>query len=283
MVSPSYKLALCAAVLSLNLQCARQPGALDAPQQTDAAQEQDDSMTDKQSEPIVTKGRATLIRFPDYWAGSEARGESKFLAPLWYEIRKASNSPERELLFAGMTTDGYWGEIYADRTGEKPKDSWYSINLYAVSLDDTSRVRAASKQEWDSAEKVSLRPKQVFPNSLDDSKLEAFDYRGRKYPKAGEHWGGALLSPGGRWLAVYSYSGEKTQGNFLGGDTPREGGVYWDVYDVNTGEKVLSWHAESVYGPGVLKEGAVWVGEEYFVMPLSSALQECVIGILSDQ
>lgn len=230
--------------------------------------------------PIVTKGKATLVHFPDPWIESEQGNKQTLLSPQWYEIRSIPNSPDRELLFAGMSPEGYWGELYSDRTGEKPKDSWYGINFYAVNLNDAFRVRPAGKQEWERAKRISLRPQKLFPNLQEDLKLAAFAYREHKFGKSGEHWGTVILSPGKRWLAVYSYSGQNTPGFLFGGGVPREGDIYWEVYDMNTGEKVMSWYAKSARGPALLSEGAVWASEDYLIMPFDSNLQTCVIGVL---
>ncbi len=158
--------------------------------------------------PSVTKGRASLIRFPKPWVDSEQGEEDTVLHPRWYEVRPAADSSGRELLFAGMTDEGYTGEVYSER----PKESWYSLNFYAVGLGEKPRVRAASKGEWDRAAKVSGRPKKLFPILQEDLKAQSFEYGGRKYTKSSDNWGAVLLSPGGRWLAVFSYSGRKTQG-----------------------------------------------------------------------
>lgn len=227
--------------------------------------------------PTVTKGRASLIRFPKPWVNNEQGEEDTVLHPRWYEVRLAADSSGRELLFAGMMDEGYTGEVYSER----PKESWYSLNFYAVGLGEKPRVRAASKVEWDRAARVSGRPKKLFPNLQEDLKLQSFEYGGRKYTKSSDNWGAVLLSPGGRWLAVFSYSGRKTQGTFWTSGEPRQGDIYWDVYDTKTGSAVLSWNARAVSNPAMLGEGAVWAGEEYLVMPFDMSLDACVIGLLS--
>jgi hypothetical protein len=229
--------------------------------------------------PRVLKGVAGIVRFPESWIESERGSERTLLTPQWYEVRARQNAPE--LLFAGMTAKGYWGEIYSERSREKPDDSWYALNFYAVNPADLSSVRSATKEEWRRATRISGRPKRLFPHAQDDSKSEVFEYKGHAYGKASEHWGSVLLSPGGRWLAVYSYSGQNTPVFLFGGGVPREGDIFWDVYDAKTGEKVLSWNARSVRNPALLDGGAVWAGENYLIMPFDMHLQTCVLGVLA--
>jgi hypothetical protein len=61
------------------------------------------------------------------------------------------------------------------------------------------------------------------------SRLE-IEYRQKRYAKVGKYWGMGLLSPSGKWLAVFSYNGEQPPPDlfFLGG-IPREGDVFWQI------------------------------------------------------
>jgi hypothetical protein len=61
---------------------------------------------------------------------------------------------------------------------------------------------------------------------------------------------------------------------------PREGDIYWDVYDTRNGEKVVAWSARMVLSPGMLAEAALWIDDKYLVMPFGGILKSCVIGVL---
>jgi hypothetical protein len=229
---------------------------------------------------IVTKGSAVLVRFPDYWDGRGPQGEKIIMTLTWYEVRFAPDSTSRELLFAAMSDHGYWGEIYSEQTKEKPNEDWYSLNFYAVTYGEKPIVRPVGKEEWNRATRASGRSEKLFPVTQEDLKLRSFQYQNRSYSKTSDNWGAALLSPNGKWLAVFSYSGRKNRGSFWWGGEPRRGDVFWEVYNTFSGEKVLSWNARSVDNPVMESGGAVWVGEEYIVTPFDLGRQSCVIGVL---
>ena len=228
----------------------------------------------------VTKGSAVLIRFTDYWSGRGLNREEIVMVPHWYEVRFAWNPARREILFAAMSDNGYWGEIYSERTGEKPAEDWYSSNFFAVIFGDKPQVRPATKGEWNSAVNATGRSKKLFPLTQEDLKSKSFQYKGRAYAKTSDNWGEVLLSPNGKWLAIFSYSGRKTQGDLFTSGEPPNGDVFWEVYNTKTGEKALSWNAKFADDPAMGSGGAVWIGEEYFATPLDMSRQACVIGAL---
>jgi hypothetical protein len=221
--------------------------------------------------PFAERGQIALVRFPDPWL----ENDQKILPDVfWYEIRQMPDSGK--FLFAAMSGTGYWGEIYR----KEQKDDWYSANIYEVAPLDSSVIREATLREWNLAKKVSRRPEKLFPRLQEDMKQKDYTYKGRKYPKRGQYWGTVILSHRSKFIAIYSYSGEKTPVILFSGGEPRTGDIFWDVYNTATGEKVLAWKASSVRNPSMLSEGSVWIEEDFLVMPYNFGLQECVVGRL---
>ena len=54
--------------------------------------------------------------------------------------------------------------------------------------------------------------------------------------------------------------------------------LHVDVYDAATGERALAGtHAYRLTGPSAMFINSVWVGERYFLMPLSFDLRKCML------
>ena len=223
--------------------------------------------------PVVVEGRATEVRFPQPWI-EQTSGNVKTLLPggnLFYEIRKPADVTSNRLLFAGMS----WVAEGREYPGKKPGDVLYSENIYSVDLDKNYEVRAASVDEWQSAQRVSENGRSL---ALPSSDKPTFDQNGIQIKRAGEYWGLVSLSPGGKVMAVFSYSGEQTKGGiipFMGGGV-KSGDVYWDVYDARSGSRIVSWYAKSVRSPGS-GSNAAWVEDRYLVTPLQGGSNGLVI------
>lgn len=226
--------------------------------------------------PVVVQGRATEIRFPEPWI-EHTSGNAKILLPggnHFYEIRKPVDVTDNRLLFAGMS----WVAEGREYPGKKAGDVLYSENIYSVDLDKDYEVRVASNEEW---QRAHLASEKVRLLALPGNDKPALDYNGIHIKKAGEYWGLVSLSPGGKVLAVSSYSGKQTKGGiipFMGGGV-KSGDVYWDVYDAKSGSRIVSWYAKSVTSPGGGPD-AIWIDDRYFVMPLQSGSNSVVIGDL---
>lgn len=221
--------------------------------------------------PTATAGRIRLVVFPNYWMSNKKGEANTLLDTRVLEIRSRRTSLTEEWLFGALD--------YYDSDVATPRPEWYGRNFYGVRLNhDPVEISSLSSAEWKLAKVISTQATRVFWG--DDKKPVLFEYRGHKYDKSSEHWGAVTVSPDGQWVAIYSYSGENRPVFLWSGGLPREGDVYWDVYDSTSGEKVLSWHAQAVSNPGLLGEGAIWIADRYFVMPFGSRIQACVIGIL---
>jgi hypothetical protein len=208
--------------------------------------------------------RVNRIRFPKAWTLRDDDDEIPSISYVQQlEVRRLPDSAANEFFFAALPygDNDYTDELYTDF----PKPT-YSKNYYAVNFDDPSRVRTLSSAEWNRAKRLLSKPRLMFAREGQD----VIEYRGLKFAKQGKYWGRAALSPRGKWLAVFSYNGEKTEPGFfgfLGGGEPQRGDVFYDVYDAETGERVLAWNARDVEAPLSYGTPLVWVEERYLLMP----------------
>jgi len=79
-----------------------------------------------------------------------------------------------------------------------------------------------------------------------------------------------LLSPHGKWLAVFSYNDEKPPPDFMHfitGGNPRTGDIFWQIYDAESGGKVFEWEARDVDNPASLGSRVVWLEERRVLLP----------------
>ena len=172
-----------------------------------------------------------------------------------YEIRRLSDSGNKELLFA---MDDY-GKL--------------SDNLFGVTLDGQFKVRAARADEWSRAERL---PTKRFDARAHETKVsgDSVQYRDRLFKKSGQSFETivALASPNGRWLAVFSHTSEKDLPSYgvMGGGGRGKGEMFVDVYDASSGHKIFSAHAPHRGGdqPSRYFDATLWVNNDYLVVPL---------------
>ena len=177
------------------------------------------------------------------------------------EVRKLPNSPE--LFFAALPNgdNDYIHEWQLDMP--KPE---YSENSFAVTFTTPLRVRVASKDEWKTASRIWTKSHLVFSKKSDNESRE-FEYRGKTFKFAGKYCYGGSLSPHGRWLAIFSYTGEETPDWFFGGSSVKFGDIFWQVYDTVTAENVYEWQAKNLKNPTSLHGPVLWIEERYFLFP----------------
>jgi hypothetical protein len=236
--------------------------------------------------PVNTGGQESLrvIRFPASWRAPD--GES-IISPDGYAIRKLKNSSTDELLFAGVTSAGHWGQRY----GESPNDSWYGANHYAVSLDGKFQVRPATEGEWKEGLQVANGGQKFPPDDKPEMHTDTVEYQGKMFAKTGDYWSGpmALFSQQKNWVALFSYSNsekraapvERREMPFPSSGGHEPGEIFVDVYNTNTGAKVLAGHASyNGFDPSILFSKAVWIEDHYFVMPLDLSSETCFLGLL---
>ena len=237
-------------------------------------------------------GALEVVRFPGPWLKAVGGSDLFVNDNVHYVLRK---SPRGELLFA--VKQGFTGELYGSETSdfpvEDPDYDYYSDTRYALALEG-GRVRPATAEEWDAAEKVlhSYHFIQTFRNPQVGG--EGVSHNGRLFRRTGESWGNqaALVSPRGTWIAVFSYTSREKPPpalipGFGGGGAPGHGEVFIDVYRVSSGEKVAG--ARSPYGgdgagfdPSMLFGASLWVEDRYLIMPLVWWLDACWVGVLPE-
>jgi hypothetical protein len=245
MFSKLLKGSVIALLLTLNLQCA----------------------TFQQA--IVTEGaeRMAVVRFPMFYLRKEKDGEVAGMPTNDFEVRRQPGASPGELLFAGLDLN----------------DDGYSDNIYAVSLDGQFNVCQVTAQDWEHAEHLQTGGIKVSAVEINESKNAAviskkpeIGYQGKSYPRTGAAWTsrGALVSPDGKWIAVFSHTTEVEStgpgwpGLGAGGRGPGE--MFVDVYDTSSGKKVAGGRArhDGAQYPDNDFEDALWVENRYLVVPL---------------
>ena len=212
----------------------------------------------------------TKLHFPQNWL--DEMDLPYFIEQI--EVRKVPNADE---FFFGALPDGdnnYTHEI--DKNIPAPR---YGPNTFAVSFANGKRVRAATQDEWRSGSRIPTRPRLVWSKGQDHSSGE-IEYRQKRYSKVGKYWGQGNLSPTGKWLAVFSYNGEKPPPDLfglMGSGTPREGDIFWQIYDTVTSQKVFEWEARSVKHPTHFDGPIVWLEDRYFLFPEDEESQNFVV------
>ncbi|HSE34394.1 MAG TPA: hypothetical protein VLA93_22665 [Pyrinomonadaceae bacterium] len=240
--------------------------------------------------PLQLTGPIGAVHFPDPWIKVVGNSERGVNDNVGYVVRKSAG----ELIFA--IKQGFAGEQYGLEISDFPVRhadyDYYSDNRFAVGLDGAFRIRKATTEEWDAAEKPvhSYYFIRSFLNKQHTN--EAVQYKGKLFRKSGESWTDydALVSPRGTWIAVFSYSSrDKPDPGWLpglgGGGEPGRGEVFLDIYNVSSGAKVIS--ARSPFGakpggfvPSMLFGSSVWVEDRYLIMPLNWWLEDCLVAVL---
>jgi hypothetical protein len=192
------------------------------------------------------------------------------------EIRKAPNGPVHEYLLRALPNGDNDYVYEVDKRIPAPQ---YGPIAFAVNFSPEAKARAATQEEWDNASRLQTKPRLAFSNGKNDETGE-IEYRLRRYRKTGKYWGHGLLSPSGRWLAVFSYTGVKPPPSFfhfLGGGSPPDGDVFWQVYDTVTGNKVFEWEAKNVKSPASRNTPAAWIEDRYFLFPDEGESQDFMV------
>ena len=217
------------------------------------------------------------LQFPQPWYESVEHG-IPVSSVQQIEVRRLPNSPDGELFFAALPYGD--GEYFHEWQPDIPPPK-YSENSFAVTLGATPRVRPASKQEWEGASRVWTKSHLVVSKTSDDTSSE-LEYHGKKFKFAGKYCDFGVLSPRGQWLALFSYSGVKTDDWLFGGKSVKVGDIFWQIYNAVTGEKVFEWYATNVKTPSSLNGPHVWLDERYFVFPQDTNAQSFTVVTLPE-
>lgn len=154
-----------------------------------------------------------------------------------------------------------------------------SLTFCALSL-DRGICRPSSREEWDRAVPVPLERQYAQPPLVIAG--DALTGDGKAYPKSGPNWldgpsgtQRAPASPDGRYLAVYSYSGnfavpEPLRGPILPLRHPVRGNYWVDIYDRTNARLTISIEGSfRGLSPAAMIEDAFWLNRHYYVIPLS--------------
>lgn len=218
------------------------------------------------------------LHFPKHWIDATRPNEPIDDIPLSFiqqmEVRRVPKSDADEYFFAALPNgdNDYRHEV--DARLPKPQ---YSLNFFAVKFSSPPEVRPATKEEWESGARVPTKQRYAFSQGKDDASGE-IEYRHRHYAKTGKYWGGGSVSPTGKWIAVFSYSGIKWPSLFPGsGPTAKTGDIFWEVYDTVTGKKVFEWEGKNARSPGSLGHPVVWLEDRYFLFPVDEHAQDMIV------
>ena len=208
---------------------------------------------------LTSSTPVTKLSFPQPWIEPP---EGSFIQQI--EVRKAPDSPDGEFLFGGLP---YGDNNYAHEVDPKIPHVQYGRNKFAVNFSAGPQARVATREEWEGASRISTRPRPLYPKGQDNSSGE-LEHRQRRYSKIGKYWGSCMLSPTGKWLAMFSYSGEmRSPGLLFGGRDPLVGDAFWQINDAITGQKVFEWRAMNVKNPTGFDNTVVWLEDRYFLFP----------------
>jgi len=188
--------------------------------------------------------------------------ESPFIEQI--EVRQVPNSDGDEYFFGALPVGDHLYAHEVDKNLPKPR---YDKNMFAVSFSAGPRARVATQQEWESGSRIRTESRTVSANSPDYA-LGEIVYRQRRYSKPGKYWGGGMLSPSGKWLAAFSYTGEKERSLFfMDGGSIVTGDAFLQIYDTATGQKVFEWEAKNAKHPTHFDTAVVWLEDRYFLFP----------------
>jgi len=209
---------------------------------------------------LTSSTPVTGLKLPQPWSEPPEGG---FIQGI--EIRRRPNSPDDEFFFGGLP---YGDNNYAHEVDAKMPPVQYAQNKFVVNLSPGPQARVATREEWESGSRIVTKPRSVYPKGQNSSSGE-LEYRQRRYTKVGKYWGNCALSPTGKWLAIFSYSGEiRSPGLFFGGSQdPLVGDAFWEIHDPITGQKVFEWRAMNVKNPTAFGNTMVWLEDRYFLFP----------------
>lgn len=212
----------------------------------------------------------TKLHLPQPWL--DERNLPAFVEQI--EVRKVPNSPGDEFFFGGLLMGDNLYEHEVDKSRPKPR---YSKSMFAVSFSEGPHARVATQQEWESGSRIPAKPRTVSANSPDYASGEIV-YRQKRYDKPGKYWGAGMLSPSGKWLAAFSYSGEKKSSLFfMDGGSISIGDAFMQIYDTATGQKVFEWEAKNAKQPTHFNAPIVWLEDRYFLFPEDEEAQNFIV------
>ncbi len=184
-----------------------------------------------------------------------------------FEVRLSAQPAPRELLLAikEETENRNTSRGGVDGAGDYNLRV-FSTYYYAVSLDDRTQARFATKEEWERGRPLSSGRTKI---SLDDT-TETYGGKRRSYrpfPKTGASWGSPQAFRAGQWMAVFSYTPE--------GARPA-GKLFVDIFEGRSGNKFISTELPYIGSANALFDAAVWIEEGYLILPLDTSINSFV-------
>ena len=182
------------------------------------------------------------------------------------EVRAPRQPASRQLLFAIREETANERRYRGGRGAEEGGDYNYrlfSTYYYAISPDDPSHTRFATKEEWESAGKLTIRrglDALDKPSETGGGTRREF----RPFPKTGA-LGNGLLWISSDWGGVLSYTPDS-------GSSP-SGKMFVDIFAMRLGDKLLTTELPYSGSPVPLFEGAFAVEGEYVFMPMNTSLE----------
>jgi hypothetical protein len=223
--------------------------------------------------PLVSSEVVKLdsITFQQPWLIKGARpGEGHIVTGIdRYKIRISSTNPG-EVLF--RVVEGSLGDPLSDN---------------AVAISNGRLVpREVTQDEWNGATEPPMVHAPIFKTGAQGPQTNQVKYAGKTFSSTGPAVRVALPSPDAKWLAVLSETVEDQNHAprislmpFLEGDGgPREGDYFIDIFDIATGIRIASGRMHyTPRGGSMFRSEAVWVGNNYFVVPTKITFSSCVM------
>jgi len=217
-------------------------------------------------------GERVIDRYLPY----DERTRERFLD---YEFRQSPRAAE-EVLFALANRPEFAQPVPPHRTSLQQ----YAFRFPALSGHPELRIRSlrrVSPAEWDEAAVMPLSYKGLEPEGpylafRNDSPIP---YAGKSFDRTESYYWPicpALLSPGGRRLAVLSYGPRESKGS----DAWDLGPVDWhrytvDLYRVANGQRIGRIRIWGCHSNGL--NDAEWHGDKIFTVPLEQSAQHFII------
>ncbi len=151
-----------------------------------------------------------------------------------------------------------------DRGPQRDGPSEYHLRVigtyyYALTPDNPTQVRFATKEEWDRGRSVRSNRSKIVETAPEEA-VRGFLPPHRQFTKTGTSWGTPPALSAGEWIAVFSYSEGRPAGK-----------MFIDVYDERLGHKLLSTTLPYTVSPNDLFKGALWIEGGYVLLPLDAA------------
>ena len=194
----------------------------------------------------------------------------KITAPQAVTLVEVRQSASSQLLFAIREETANEKRYRGGRGAEEGGDYNYrlfSTYYYAISPDDPAQTRFASKEEWESARKLTM-DQHLDPLDKTDDTIGGQRRRFRPFPKTGA-MGESGLALSSEWIAVFSYTPP--------GGSSQSGKMFVDIFETRPGNKLLTTELPYTGSPVPLFERAFALEREYLFLPLNTSLESFAV------